>query len=53
MFMMFIYVNGTAHNSMGIRGELDELYLIAEQETKKLFKTNPHAEISTKITKYI
>ena len=50
---MFIYVDGKAHNSMGIRGELEELYTIAAQETKKLFGTNPRAEISTKITMYI
>ncbi|GMX64516.1 hypothetical protein Elgi_37850 [Paenibacillus elgii] len=53
MYMMFIYVDGKAHNSMGIRGELEELYAVATQEAMKLFKVNPRSEVTTKITMYI
>lgn len=53
MYMMFIYIDGKVHNSMGIRGELEELYAIAAQETKELLRSNPRAEISTKISMYI
>lgn len=50
---MFIYVDGKADNSMGIRGDLNDLHSIAEQRLKELFKKNPRAEITTKIMMYI
>lgn len=53
MFMMFMYIDDKVINSMGIRGELDELYTIAGQEAKKVFKENPHGEFRIKITMYI
>lgn len=53
MYMMFIYVDDKIHNSMGIRGELDELHKIAEQKSINIFKENPHAVVTTKNTMYI
>lgn len=53
MYMMFVYVNGAPYNSMGIRGNLDEIYQEAEGISKDLFKQNPRYEVTTKITMYI
>ncbi|MDP9675234.1 hypothetical protein J2W97_001217 [Paenibacillus jamilae] len=53
MYMMFVYVNGVAHNHMGIRGDLEELHVKAADISKEYFRKDSHAEISTKITKYI
>jgi hypothetical protein len=53
MYMMFIYVDKKVYNSMGIRGELEELHAKAAEISKQLFKENPRAEITTKITMYI
>jgi hypothetical protein len=53
--MMFIKVNKKYYNgnSMGIRGNLDELYQTATEITKEIFKENPRATIEVKITMYI
>jgi len=53
MYMMFMYIDNKVINSMGIRGGLDELHVIANQEAKKTLKANPRGEFSTKITMYI
>lgn len=54
MFIMFVYDNGKCYNGgMGIRGDLTELHKKATEISKKIFTQNPHAEVSTKILKYI
>jgi hypothetical protein len=53
MFMMFIYVDDKIYNSMGIRGDLDELYKQAEEISQDIFKLNPKSEVKTRIMKYI
>lgn len=54
MWMMFIYVNDKAYNSMGIRkDDLVELAEIAKQEIEVIKTLTPLAKVEIKMEKYI
>lgn len=50
LYMMFVYKNGVAYNTMGIKGTLEELYKEAERISREIFKEDRKAEVRTKIT---
>lgn len=49
LYMMFVYVDDVAYNSMGIKGTLDEIYNEAARISKEIYSINPRAEVKTKI----
>lgn len=50
LYLLFVYKNNKAVNSMGIKGTIPELFKEAERITTELLKDEPKAEIRTKMT---
>jgi len=55
MYMMFVLVDKKYYNnnSMGIRGNLNELHQRSFEITQEIFKENPRSIVETKIMIYI
>nr|WP_186322849.1 hypothetical protein [Paenibacillus xylanexedens] len=49
LYLLFIYKDGVAYNSMGIKGTADELFEETKRITKEIHNVTPRAEVGTKL----